>query len=84
VLASRILCEGTLEGGMPLYKYISNRFLTFVENLLVCHKLSEYHTGYRPFSRQVLERLPLDRNSDDFVFDNLNARADHLVRLPDR
>jgi glycosyltransferase involved in cell wall biosynthesis len=70
VLASRILGIGALEGGMPLYKYISNRFLTFFENLLLGHKLSEYHTGYRAFSREVLERLPLDRNSDDFVFDN--------------
>ncbi len=70
VLASRILGTGALRGGMPLYKYISNRFLTFVENILLGHKLSEYHTGYRAFSREVLERLPLDRNSDDFVFDN--------------
>ncbi len=70
VLASRILGVGALAGGMPLYKYVSNRFLTFVENLLVSHKLSEYHTGYRAFSREVLETLPLERNSDDFVFDN--------------
>lgn len=70
VLASRILGIGALEGGMPLYKYISNRFLTFAENLLLGHKLSEYHTGYRAFSRQILESLPLDENSDDFVFDN--------------
>lgn len=70
VLASRILGIGALRGGMPLYKYISNRFLTLFENLLVGHKLSEYHTGYRAFSREILERLPLDRNSDDFVFDN--------------
>lgn len=70
VLASRILGVGALRGGMPLYKYLANRFLTFVENILVGHKLSEYHTGYRAFSRQVLERLPLERNSDDFVFDN--------------
>ncbi|MBT0663428.1 glycosyltransferase family 2 protein [Geobacter pelophilus] len=70
VLASRILGVGALKGGMPLYKYISNRFLTFVENLLLGQKLSEYHTGYRAFSREVLERLPLDANSDDFVFDN--------------
>ncbi len=70
VLASRILGVGALAGGMPLYKYIANRFLTFTENLLVSHKLSEYHTGYRAWSREVLERLPLQRNSDDFVFDN--------------
>lgn len=70
VLASRILGIGALKGGMPLYKYIANRILTFTENVLLGHKLSEYHTGYRAFSRQVLERLPLDANSDDFVFDN--------------
>jgi glycosyltransferase involved in cell wall biosynthesis len=70
VLASRILGVGALKGGMPLYKYIANRFLTMLENLLLGHKLSEYHTGYRAFSREILERLPLERNSDDFVFDN--------------
>jgi len=70
VLGSRILVGGALEGRMPLYKYISNRFLTFVQNILVKQKLSEYHTGYRAFSRQVLETLPLNENSDDFVFDN--------------
>jgi glycosyltransferase involved in cell wall biosynthesis len=70
VLASRILGVGALKGGMPVYKYIANRFLTLVENILLGHKLSEYHTGYRAFSREVLERLPLERNSDDFVFDN--------------
>jgi glycosyltransferase involved in cell wall biosynthesis len=70
VLASRILGTGALRGGMPLYKYIANRFLTFTENVLLCQKLSEYHTGYRAFSRIVLEKLPLDNNSDDFVFDN--------------
>lgn len=70
VLASRILGIGALEGGMPLYKYIANRFLTLTENLLLGHKLSEYHTGYRAFSREILEKLPLDKNSDDFVFDN--------------
>jgi glycosyltransferase involved in cell wall biosynthesis len=70
VLASRILGIGALKGGMPLYKYIANRFLTFAENILLGHKLSEYHSGYRAFSREVLERLPLDANSDDFVFDN--------------
>jgi glycosyltransferase involved in cell wall biosynthesis len=70
VLGSRILGVGALKGGMPLYKYISNRFLTFFENLMVNYKLAEYHTGYRAFSRRVLETLPLDRNSNDFVFDN--------------
>jgi len=70
VLASRILGGGALSGGMPLWKYIANRFLTLVENLLIGAKLSEYHTGYRAFSRRLLERLPLDANSDDFVFDN--------------
>lgn len=70
VLGSRILGIGALKGGMPLYKYIANRFLTLFENLLLGHKLSEYHTGYRAFSREVLSRLPLDRNSEDFVFDN--------------
>ena len=70
VLASRILGTGALKGGMPIYKYISNRFLTMVENMLLGYKLSEYHTGYRAFSREVLETLPLVENSDDFVFDN--------------
>jgi glycosyltransferase involved in cell wall biosynthesis len=70
VLGSRILGVGALAGGMPLYKYVSNRVLTIIQNLLVGHKLSEYHTGYRGFTRQVLEDLPLERNSDDFVFDN--------------
>ncbi len=70
VLASRILGVGALKGGMPIYKYISNRFLTLVENILLGHKLSEYHTGYRAFSREILENLPLGCNSDDFVFDN--------------
>jgi glycosyltransferase involved in cell wall biosynthesis len=70
VLASRILGGGALRGGMPWWKYISNRFLTLVENLLIGAKLSEYHTGYRAFARSLLERLPLERNSDDFVFDN--------------
>ena len=70
VLGSRILGIGALQGGMPLYKYISNRFLTLFENLLLGHKLSEYHTGYRAFSREILERLPLEKNSNDFVFDN--------------
>src|SRR5437763_6699387 len=70
VLASRILGGGALRGGMPWWKYVSNRFLTLIENLLLGAKLSEYHTGYRAFSRSLLERLPLEQNSDDFVFDN--------------
>lgn len=70
VLASRILGNGALKGGMPLYKYIANRLLTFTQNILVDHKLSEYHTGYRAFSKEVLVSLRLDLNSDDFVFDN--------------
>lgn len=70
VLASRILGTGALKGGMPLYKYLANRALTFVENILLGQKLSEYHTGYRAFTRRVLEALPLEENSDDFVFDN--------------
>ena len=70
VLASRILGRGALKGGMPLYKYISNRILTLVENILIHEKVSEYHTGYRAWSRKVLERLPLLSCSDDFVFDN--------------
>jgi glycosyltransferase involved in cell wall biosynthesis len=70
VLGSRILGNGALAGGMPLYKYVANRGLTFVENILVGQKLSEYHTGFRAWSRRVLEELPLLRCSDDFVFDN--------------
>jgi len=69
-LGSRILGVGALQGGMPRYKYISNRFLTAVQNLLLGYKLSEYHTGFRAFSRCVLESLPLEENSDDFLFDN--------------
>ncbi len=70
VLGSRILGVGARQGGMPFYKYVSNRMLTLVENWLVRYKLSEYHTGYRAFSREVLADLPLSENSDDFVFDN--------------
>jgi len=69
-LASRILGTGALRGGMPLYKYIANRALTAFQNILLGVKLSEYHTGFRAFSRQLLETLPLLENSDDFVFDN--------------
>jgi hypothetical protein len=70
VLGSRILGIGARKGGMPFWKYVANRFLTFVENLLLGYKLAEYHTGYRAFSRRLLETLPLEENSDDFVFDN--------------
>ncbi|MEX2379170.1 MAG: glycosyltransferase family 2 protein [Vicingaceae bacterium] len=70
VLGSRILGSGALKGGMPLHKYIANRFLTFVQNLLVGAKLSEYHTGYRAFSKEVLQSINYMENSDNFVFDN--------------
>ncbi|MCE9603960.1 MAG: glycosyltransferase family 2 protein [Planctomycetia bacterium] len=70
VLGSRILGVGALAGGMPFYKYVFNRGLTLAQNILQRHKLSEYHTGYRAFSRRVLTELPLNENSDDFVFDN--------------
>ena len=70
VLASRILGGHARAGGMPLWRYVSNRFLTLAENLLIGSKLSEFHTGYRAFSRKLLETLPLETNSDDFVFDN--------------
>src|SRR5437868_7373118 len=70
VLGSRILGGGALKGGMPLYKYVANRFLTAFQNLFLGVKLSEYHTGFRAFDRRVLQELPLLENSDDFVFDN--------------
>lgn len=70
VLGSRILGGYALKGGMPFWKYIANRFLTMVENMLLGAKLSEYHTGFRAFSREMLVRIPIERNSDDFVFDN--------------
>lgn len=70
VLGSRILGNGALRGGMPIYKYIFNRFLTFAQNILIDQKLSEYHTGYRAFSRQAIESIDISLNSDDFVFDN--------------
>ena len=70
VLGSSILGGYALKGGMPIWKYAANRFLTFVENILLGAKLSEYHTGYRAFSRKLLQQLPLENNSDDFVFDN--------------
>jgi len=70
MLGSRILGKGALKGGMPLYKYIANRFLTLFQNIMMNQKLAEYHTGYRAFSKKVLETLPLEKNDDDFVFDN--------------
>lgn len=70
MLGSRILGKGALVGGMPLYKYIANRFLTLFQNIMMNQKLSEYHTGYRAYSREVLERISFNENSDDFIFDN--------------
>lgn len=70
VLGSRILGNGALRGGMPVYKYVANRLLTLIQNILTGQKLSEYHTGYRAFSRRVLEHIDFHANSDDFVFDN--------------
>jgi glycosyltransferase involved in cell wall biosynthesis len=70
MLGSRILGRGALRGGMPLYKYLANRILTLFQNILMQQKLAEYHTGYRAFSREILQTLPLEANSDDFVFDN--------------
>jgi len=70
VIGSRILGKGALKGGMPLYKYVSNRFLTLFQNILMNQKLSEYHTGYRAYSRAVLEQIDFNKNSNDFIFDN--------------
>lgn len=70
VLGSRVLCQSAMSGGMPAYKYVANRALTFFENIMLGQHLSEYHSGYRAFSKSVLETLPLEENSDDFVFDN--------------
>jgi len=70
VLGSRILGKGALKGGMPVYKYVANRLLTFIQNVLSGYKLSEYHTGFRAYSSTVLERIPFNDNSDDFIFDN--------------
>ena len=70
VLASRVLGRGALKGGMPLYKYIANRVLTLIENIMVGYKLTEYHTGYRAYSSKVLRNIPFLKNSDDFIFDN--------------
>ncbi len=79
VLGSRILGGYALKGGMPIWKYISNRFLTLIENILLGTKLSEYHTGYRGYSRELLERLPFQNNSDDFVFDNQILAQVHFL-----
>lgn len=83
VIASRILGKGALKGGMPYYKYVANRFLTLFQNILLNAKLSEYHTGYRAWTKKVLETLPLDQCSDDFVFDNqmLAQAIDHGFRI---
>ncbi len=70
VFASRILGKGAIKGGMPIYKYIANRFLTFFQNQMMGQKLSEYHTGYRAYTREVLEKINYSQNSDDFIFDN--------------
>jgi len=70
VFASRILGKGALRGGMPMYKYIANRFLTLFQNIMMGQKLSEYHTGYRAYSKRALEAIDIEKNSDDFVFDN--------------
>ncbi|HEY5038417.1 MAG TPA: glycosyltransferase family 2 protein, partial [bacterium] len=79
VLGSRILGGQALKGGMPIYKYISNRLLTLAQNILMGAKLSEYHTGYRAFTRKVLQRVPLEKNSDDFVFDNQMLSQVHYL-----
>lgn len=70
VLGSRILGKGALNGGMPVYKYIANRFLTLFQNILMNQKLAEYHTGYRAFSKEIFDKIDINKNSDDFVFDN--------------
>ncbi len=70
VYGSRILGKGALKGGMPIYKYIANRILTFTQNLLISQKLSEYHTGYRAFSKDIFAKIDIEKNDDDFIFDN--------------
>jgi hypothetical protein len=81
VLGSRILGKGALKGGMPLYKYIANRALTFFQNVVIDHKLSEYHTGYRAWSRRALETVPILNLSDDFVFDNEMLTSAHYFNF---
>jgi hypothetical protein len=70
VLGSRIVGKGALKGGMPMYKYIANRFLTLFQNILMSQKLSEYHSGYRAFSKEIFTKINIEANSDDFIFDN--------------
>ena len=82
VLGSRILGKGAQAGGMPIYKYISNRILTFIQNILINEKLSEYHSGYRAFSADVLKSIALDENSDDFIFDNQMLVQIHNRSIP--
>ena len=84
VLGSRILGKGAIKGGMPVYKFISNRFLTFIQNLLIGAKISEYHTGYRAFSKEVLEKINYHINSDDFIFDNQMLSQISICRLCNR
>ncbi|MEE4198780.1 MAG: glycosyltransferase family 2 protein [Bacteroidales bacterium] len=79
VLGSRILGRGALKGGMPLYKYFFNRMLTFIQNILMGAKLSEYHTGYRAYARHVLEEINFEANADDFVFDNQVLAQIHMA-----
>lgn len=81
VLASRILGGHALKGGMPLWKFIANRFLTFAENVLIGAKLSEYHTGFRAFSRELLAQIPWESNSEDFIFDNQILAQIHWRRF---
>lgn len=80
VLGSRILGKGALKGGMPVYKYVANRGLTWMENVVIGQKLSEYHTGFRAYSRELLQTLPWKQNSDDFVFDNQMIVQAHYAR----
>ena len=82
VLGSRILGKGAQAGGMPIYKYISNRILTLIQNILINEKLSEYHSGYRAFSADVLKSIALDENSDDFIFDNQMLVQIHHKKIP--
>jgi len=81
VLGSRILSGYAIKGGMPIYKYVSNRLLTLFQNVALNTKLSEFHTGYRAWNRQILEALPILRCSDDFLFDNQNTGASNPFRL---
>ena len=81
VIGSRILGKGAIQGGMPIYKYIANRFLTFTQNILMNQKLSEYHTGYRAFSKEVFNQISIENNSDDFVFDNPSNTSVRAVSL---